>query len=378
MRINDLITPAVVVDYSILTSNIDDMTSRMKGFNVDLRPHIKTHKCIPIGQMQMEAGAMGITVSTMGEAIVFADAGFDDITIAFPVVPDKFPKVVGLASNVSLKVLVDNAKTVSLLDKVCDESRIELDVLLKIDCNYRRCGVDPKSTNALDIAEQIDISPRLRYAGVLTHAGHAYYATSVDEIRNAADDEQSAVLDFVDFLRKSRGLDSETISIGSTPSLLLTKDIRKGITEVRPGSYVFFDYTQVVLGVCKLKQCSQTVIASVIGTYEDRIIIDAGATALSKDVGPAHIEPDCGFGMIFDDYDDKTLAEDTRIVALSQEHGKIKIGPDSPLKKLQPGDKVRILSNHSCLVSNMFDRFNVAEGDRITEQWNIERFRNSA
>ncbi len=378
MRINELITPAVVVDHSILASNIEDMASRMNHHGVELRPHIKTHKCIPIGLMQRDAGAKGITVSTLGEAIVFADAGFDDITIAFPVVPDKFPKIVGLASNVSLKVLVDNAKIISLLDKVCEENRINLDVLLKLDCNYHRCGVDPNSKTAIDLAEQIDKSPHQRYAGVLTHSGHAYYATSVDEIRSVAVDEQNAVMDFSEALRESRGVDSETISIGSTPSLMFTKKIRKGITEVRPGSYVFFDYTQVVLGVCKLDQCSQTVIASVVGTYDDRIVIDAGATALTNDVGPAHIEPDCGFGMIFDNYDEKTLAEDTRIVSLSQEHGKVKLGPDSPLRNLRPGDKVRILPNHSCLVSNMFDRFNVAEGDRITKRWNIDRFRYSA
>ncbi|MHA2378435.1 MAG: alanine racemase [Candidatus Thorarchaeota archaeon] len=376
MRISDLMTPATLVDYDRLKANIRFMAARARDNGVSLRPHIKTHKCLEIAELQKNFGAAGIAASTIGEAQFFAKNGIKDITLAVPLAQDKIPTIKQLSVRADLNILVDHSATVSQLISALKGTKTELDVLVKVDCAYGRSGVDPDKRSSLRLVERISKARRLRFAGLLTHGGHSYSATSEEGIIKAADEESGAVLRFAESLRKENpNLAPETISVGSTPTMMVRDTIPDGITEIRPGNYVFFDYTQVALGTCRAYNCALTVLASVIGSFKNRVIVDAGATALSMDAGPTHINPDCGYGRVFSNYEEGDFAKNTTIASLSQEHGKVTLGSDSSFKKSKPGLRLRILPNHSCLTANLTDEFYVTSGDEVIDIWNVYRSR---
>lgn len=351
------------------------MATRAKEGGVILRPHIKTHKCIEIGKMQLEAGAKGIAVSTLGEAIAFADAGFNDITYAAPLAPDKFEGVQQISERTILSVLVDHTSIVDKLGAFCKEKGISLDVLVKVDCGYPRTGIDPKTPAAISLVRKIHENPNLKFKGILTHAGHSYDMTTVADIKNIAKQEQDVMIQFAKTLKaESTDLFPEVVSIGSTPTARLAESFQEGITEIRPGNYAFFDYTQVALGSCEVSDCALTVLSSVISVNPDRAVIDAGATALSKDRGPTHIEPNVGYGKIVQDYPKGRINTEVILTSLSQEHGKIIPAGETNLG-FQHGDKVRIIPNHSCLTANLFDKYQVAKDDLIVDRWNVQRGR---
>ena len=375
---SDVMTPAPIIDFSKLLNNIEIMGARAESFGINLRPHVKTHKSPRLATLQMSKGTNGIMTSTIGETIAFLESGFTDIIYAFPLIPKTIGPVVDISKRANLKVLVDNLLILDLLEKECKDRKQNIDVLIKIDCNYHRSGVRPDRQESFDIAERIRKRKHLTYAGVLTHAGHAYNAMSSEEVMNIAEEEQNAVLQYVNSLEDKYRIESGTVSIGSTPTVMNANGFRNGITEIAPGNYVFFDYTQVALGSCSISDCAMTVAATVVSSYDDRIIIDAGATALSKDAGPVHIEPDCGYGKVISNHNELELVIDTKIASLSQEHGKILVGPDSPLRGIKPGEQIEIIPNHSCLVSNLFDRFLVSSNGEITDQWEIRRDRYSS
>jgi D-serine deaminase-like pyridoxal phosphate-dependent protein len=367
LNLSDLSTPILLVDYEKLENNIRSMAAKAKKNGVNLRPHIKTHKCIEIGKMQVERGAKGITVSTLGEAEIFAKAGFDDITYAVPISRNKIKKALELSTDISLKILVDSPAAVLELDKATLEVQSEIEVMVKVDCGYHRCGIDPKSNAAVNLVRRIDDAQNLTFKGILTHAGHSYLAKSVNEIKRIAVQEQQVMVDYAKILRRN-GLPPEVISIGSTPTVALADTFLDEITEIRPGNYVFYDYTQVVLGTCKVSDCALTVLAGIVGIYSDRIVIDTGATALSKDQGPTHKIPNCGFGQVIQDYDNGILASGVNIDSLSQEHGKVTVTRES-LNHFNNSDLIRILPNHSCLSANLFDKYVVIEDGKILDCW---------
>ena len=374
-KVSDLITPSVVVDLERLEKNISDMATRAKEGGINLRPHIKTHKCIEIGKMQVEAGAYGITVSTIVEAIAFADAGFSDITYAVPIAPDKFKGARQLSERTHLNVLVDHPTIVDHLGAYCKNERFTLDVLVKVDCGYPRCGVDPTTPAAVTLVRKIVEHPHLDFKGILTHAGHSYNAATVAEIRVTARQEQDVMIRFAKTLKKEgTQLKPEVVSVGSTPTVRLADSFQEGITEVRPGNYAFFDYMQVALGSCEVIDCALTVLSSVISANEDRVVIDAGATALSKDLGPTHIEPNVGYGKVIQDYVGGHLDTSVSINSLSQEHGKI-IPTGKTSIEYEIGEKIRILPNHSCLTANLYDHYNVVKGESVVDRWRVHRGR---
>ncbi|MHA2395150.1 MAG: alanine racemase, partial [Candidatus Thorarchaeota archaeon] len=301
--IHDLITPSVLVDLDRLEKNISYMAIRAKEGGVNLRPHIKTHKCLEIGKKQIDAGSKGITVSTLGEAMAFADAGFKDITYAVPLAPDKFEGVKQISERTHLNVLVDHPIIADQLGLFCKKVGLSIDVLVKVDCGLTRTGVNPETPAAISLVKKIHSSPNLNFMGILTHAGHSYAMTTVADVKTIARHEQDVMIRFAKTLKaESAELAPEVVSIGSTPTTRLADTFQEGITEIRPGNYVFFDYTQVVLGSCEATDCALTVLSSVISANPDRAVIDAGATALSKDKGPTNVEPDVGYGKIIKDY----------------------------------------------------------------------------
>ncbi len=360
---DELRTPALLLDLDRLERNLEWMANRAKELGVSLRPHIKTHKCIEIAQRQRELGATGITVSTLYEARVFADHGFQDITWAFPVIPSRIPDVVDLAARIRLQVVVDTAAAVAALDAAGQP----LLVLLKVDCGYHRVGVDPLSDQAIRVAEAIAESSSLRFGGILSHSGHAYDTKNALQTAEIAEQERAVMVRFSEQLQ-SKGIETPTVSVGSTPAARAVRHL-DGATEMRPGNYALFDYTQVTLESCTAAECAVTVLSSVVSSQPngDHAILDAGALSLSKDPGPASPHPRT-MGEIYRDYEAGVLDPDIRLIALSQEHGRLN-------HTLPVGERVRILPNHSCLTVSEFHECHVVRGTEVVDRWKIWRGR---
>jgi D-serine deaminase-like pyridoxal phosphate-dependent protein len=374
MKVDELITPALLIDRDKLLRNITMMAAKARKGGVRLRPHVKTHNCLEIARLQEKAGAAGITVATLSEAAAFLGGGFSDLTLAYPIISNKIPALLDLASQTSLRTLVDPPAMVSALEASCSARGIELEVLLKVDCGYHRCGVDPKQREAVSLAKAISSAQHLRFGGILTHAGHAYNASSSEEIAEIAQAEQTIMVEFASKLRQS-GLTVETVSIGSTPTMMVCKSFEKGITEIRPGNYVFFDAGQVALGSSELAACALSVLTSVVSVHSSHIVVDAGATSLYKDPGMPSMTHDLSYGVVLASYDSDSAASNMRVAALSQEHGKIQFTGRTSGASFAPGDRLRIIPNRCHLTANLFDHYYVVEKDTVVACWQIRRER---
>ena len=361
--IHDLPTPALLLDLDILEANLRGMADRCRDLGVRLRPHVKTHKCVEIGLGQRELGAAGITVSTLFEARVFADAGFEDITWAFPIVHSRVTEAVELAERIRFGVTIDSPEAVDLLQSTGTRFR----VWLKVDAGYGRAGVTIDTDGALQLADRIAAAPELEFAGLLSHSGNAYHATSPAQVERIAHEERDALSALAERIR-ARGTEVPGLSGGSTPSMSKARDL-SGMTEVRPGNYALYDWTQVALQSCSLDQCAATILASIVSSHSDsrRSVVDAGALALSADPGPAHL-PGAGMGVLLDPDRPGHILQNARMRTLSQEHGIVD-------GTLPVGDRVRIVPNHSCLAVACFDAFFVTRGEEVLDRWTIHRGR---
>lgn len=376
MQLSDLPTPALLLDLDILTRNIERMSAKAQKLGVTLRPHVKTHKCVEIATLQRDRGAEGLTVSTLDEAAAFAEAGFTDITFAVTLEPGKIDQALALAGRIDLGVTVDDLAVANALVAAAMRQTQTIKVWLKVDTGYGRSGIDPESEGALELAVVLkQAQPALTFAGLLTHAGHAYKARSGDEIRAIIDHEQEALKKFV--LRMDPGSKtSPKVSIGSTPTLARTESL-SGVDEIRPGNYVFYDRTQVLLGSCSVTDCALTVLTSVVSRQPggDHAVVDAGALALSHDPGPTHLDPEPNRGAVLVGNSGKAVHPTLYLKSLSQEHGQLRGRDAGDVADLQPGDRLEILPNHSCLVAPLFDHYNIVQGGKIIDQWPILRTR---
>lgn len=358
--LTEITTPAFLVDRAVVQRNCARMRDKAQASGVAFRPHVKTHKAVEIGRMQ-HAGMTGpITVSTLAEAEAFADDGFRDITYAVPIAPTplKLERAAALARRIDrLGLLIDSERALHALEQF----DYVFDVFLKVDCGYHRAGVDPASPDSARLAIAMSRSESVRFQGLLTHAGHSYHARDVEEIRRVAAEESGSLTRFRALLA-AEGLADVLRSVGSTPTAAVVERFSE-CDEVRPGNYVFFDAFQATIGSCTLDDVAVSVLTTVVGSYPERgtMIVDAGALALSKDLGPEHIDPRFGFGIVCD-LERRPLP--MRIVALSQEHGKIAAQPVLPV-----GTRLRILPNHSCLTAAMYDAYQIVDGGRVVDEW---------
>jgi D-serine deaminase-like pyridoxal phosphate-dependent protein len=359
ISLSSLSTPAFLVDRTIVEQNCVRMRDKALASGVAFRPHVKTHKTIEIAQMQ-HGGATGpITVSTMAEAEFFAGEGFCDITYAVPIAPEKLGRAAALAARIErLNILIDSEFALRAVEAFHAANEVVFDVFLKVDCGYHRAGVDPNDPDSVRLAMAMAQSPAVHFQGLLTHAGHSYNARVVEEIRRIAAEEIESLSRF----RALIGMDELTRSIGSTPTTAVV-DTFADTDEVRPGNYVFFDAFQSTLGTCTRDDVAVSVLATVVGSYPERgqAIIDAGALALSKDISPEHLDPNFGYGLVCD-LDLRPLP--ARLIALSQEHGKLATSVAPPV-----GTRVRVIPNHSCLTAAMYDRYHVLDDGEIIDEW---------
>lgn len=363
-------TPAFLIDLPTLRRNCERMREKAVRSGVVFRPHVKTHKVVEIGRLQHGGVAGPITVSTLAEAEFFAAGGFDDITYAVPIAPSKLERAAALARRVrTLNILLDHPAALRAVEEFHAAQNVVFDVFLKVDCGYHRAGVDPDAPESARLAAAMAASPAVRFRGLLTHAGHSYGARDREEILRIAEEETAALTRFRERLPFPAAAQLLR-SVGSTPTASLVDSFRD-CDEVRPGNYVFHDAFQATIGSCAVADCAVSVLAGVVGSYPERgsAIIDSGALALSKDTGPDHLEPSFGYGIVCDE---ALRPLPLKLAALSQEHGRL-TGDTAAIARLLPGARLRIIPNHSCLTSAMYDVHHVVEDGRVVDAWHPVR-----
>jgi D-serine deaminase-like pyridoxal phosphate-dependent protein len=347
--------------------NIGAMQDRANAAGVKLRPHAKTHKSSVIANWQIEAGAVGICCAKLAEAEVFADAGISDIRLPYPVNPANGDRVLALMTRVRLSIIVDDLDVASAWSAAMNAKGKQLDVLIKVDVGFHRCGIDPESPRALGTIKSIGDLSGLRVRGLLSHAGHSYGAASADELADIADREIT-ILRSVAAQARDAGVELEEISVGSTPTARFIGQ-QQGATEMRPGNYVFFDRTQVGLGSTPVEHCALSVVSTVVSRpVANRVIFDAGSKTLTSDAVRGFGSPH-GYGLVFPDPASEAADPSIVIERLSEEHAVARV---LPACRLTPGDRVRILPNHACTVTNLADRLMVTEGGAVVDTLQVE------
>jgi D-serine deaminase-like pyridoxal phosphate-dependent protein len=365
--LHELTTPALILDRARLEANAAAMTARAARLGPRLRPHLKTGKSLDVAQLALRGNFGGLTVSTLREAEAFADGGLTDIRYAVCISPDKFGRAARLAEGgVRLSLITDDASVAGALGAFAERRGVRFDVLVELDVGEHRTGVDPASEELLTVARAVHEAPTLSLAGVLAHGGHSYGCRDPHAVAEVAEQERSLSVSAAERLRAA-GLPCREVSIGSTPTVMQARSA-EGVTELRPGVYVFFDLFQAAIGSCRLRDIALSVLATVIShrPREGRLVLDAGALALSKDRSTAATAHDRGYGLLTDL--SGAPLDDLIVTEVHQEHGEV--AGARPID-LPVGSRVRVLPNHACMTAAMYERYHVVEGSdpRVVARW---------
>jgi len=358
---NQIETPAFLVDWNKTRENAEMMIQKAKKASVRLRPHVKTHKTLEIAAFQSQDIGNPITVSTIAELLFYYQSGFKDCTYAVPITFDKWKKL-ALNESINLRAinfLTDDLQTVMAINEEAKKLNKSVNLYLKIDSGAHRAGLQPKSDRLLDLATYVNEASKLNLIGLLTHAGQSYHTSDTEEKRKIVKQEINSIIDSAEWLELN-GIPIKERSIGSTPTMMQGVNL-KGITEIRPGNYIWFDLFQYHRGNCELDQIACSVLTAIIGVYPERntILVDAGALALSKDAG-FYQDGKVLYGQIKNH-------PDWELVSLSQEHGIIHIG-NTDWTKLKVGDYIEIFPNHSCLTAACFEVYYCFKNEKRVEK----------
>lgn len=353
----DVTTPRVVIDRDVLDRNITRMAAHVRGKGLRLRPHAKTHKVLEIADRQLAAGAVGLTVATVGEAEVFADHGVDDLFIAYPLwlTRAQAERLRRLSARARISVGVDSAEGAKAMGAALNGAAGEIAVLVEVDSGHHRSGVSPGS--AVQVAQAAH-GAGLRVEGVFTFPGHGYAPGMPGP---AVEQEQAALAGAAELLTAA-GFDASRRSGGSTPTAALTGS--SVATEVRPGVYVFCDAQQLELERCTWNDIALTVAATVVSRHDTgrgssrRLILDSGSKVLGTD-RPAWAT---GHGRLLDH-------PEARITALSEHHATVVWPEESPLPVL--GERLRVVPNHVCITMNLVDDVTVVSGGQVVDRWAV-------
>ena len=367
MTLATLRTPAVLIDADRLERNLERMQAAADARRIRLRPHAKTHKALDVARLQIDRGAAGICCAKLGEAEVFARAGIEDIRLPYPLHPANADRVVALLDATRLSFIVDDLAVARQWSEEMRAARRDVDVLIKVDVGFHRCGIDPERADAAEIVARVAELPGLRFRGLLSHAGHGYGAASDQEMAAIAAAE-ARVLSTLAASASARGVVVDEISVGATPTARFSLQ-QEGITEMRPGNYAYYDRTQVGLGAAAWTDCALTVLARVVSTpASDRIILDSGSKTLSNDLARGYGSLP-GYGAIFTDLSAQTPDPSLLVERLSEEHATVRVLDGGTRRRT--GDLVRVLPNHSCVVSNLVDAVWMVRGDEVVTEMAI-------
>jgi D-serine deaminase-like pyridoxal phosphate-dependent protein len=353
-------TPALVVDWAVVERNVKRMAKLSEERKVRLRPHIKTHKMVPLAKLQMATGATGLTVAKLGEAQVMIDSGMRDIFVAYPVVGSTHVnRLLDLATRADVTVAVDSWEAAEPIAKEARRRSIVLGALVEVDTGLHRCGVAPGAP-AVDLCRRIDQTPGLSFRGLMTHEGQAYAAGSEEGLR-ASTIAAGAQMKLTAEELLDAGITPGVVSMGSSGTARFGIGL-DGITEFRPGTYVFNDRSQVALGACGPDDCAAAVVTTVVSRSQTgEAVIDAGSKTLTSDRVLTLVPPNT-YGEVFGQ-------ADTQVVRLSEEHGILSGGVAGSLRV---GDRLALLPNHICPVVNLFDEVHVIGLDGNIIRWPVD------
>lgn len=335
-----LTTPCVIVDLDRVEANIKRMAAKLATAGIAHRPHIKTHKSVEIGRKQLEAGAIGITVAKLGEAEVFAAAGYDNMLLAYPVVgQDKLDRYEALHTRLNMLTTIDSLHVAEGLASIGVRCGKPVQVLIEIDVGMHRCGVQPEQ--AVAFAQQVKDLKGIEIVGVMEYNAVARNFGDDDGLRGSLRKEIDTVLNVVEALRGA-GFTIWIVSVGSTVAGTFAEDLA-GVTEVRAGSYIYQDATSLAIGIAGEDDCAIRVLTTVVSTpCAGRASVDAGSKTLTSDRAQGRD----GYGLV--------VGHPNVVVAgLSEEHGQLQY--DTTETPLVVGDRLEIIPNHGCVLSNLTD-----------------------
>jgi D-serine deaminase-like pyridoxal phosphate-dependent protein len=354
-------TPYLLIDGAKMQQNIEKMAAIAGRNGVALRPHVKTHKIPKIAWAQVEAGAAGITVAKISEAEVMADAGLEDIFIAYPQVTDtKIKRAIKLTRRLkNLTIGVDSSEGARRLSAAATAEGQDLNVRLEVDTGLRRTGIPYEG--AVELAREIFTLQGLNLTGIYTYRGAVLDGSPTLDLQGAGVDEGRLMASLADKIR-GEGIELESVSLGSTPTAEYAAEV-DGVTEIRPGTYVFYDRMQARLGACSLDECAATVVATVVSRPSgDLAVIDGGSKTFATDVPPGTkplgLE---GFGHVLE-YPDAELER------LTEEHGMLAVTADHDLKV---GDTLHVIPNHICSTVNLHDAVYMVDWNGAVEELQV-------
>jgi len=355
MNVHEISTPAVVVDLDVVERNLARMADYCRDHQLGLRPHTKTHKSIEAAQMQLQLGAVGLTVAKVGEAEVMAASGAKEILVAHPIMGDaKIERLARLAKDLRIIVAVDSHRAAEGLARVARKEGVTFDVLVEFDSGSQRCGVTA-GEEAKILGEKITTLDGVRLCGLFTYFGNVWgdEAERVSEMDKARNDVAMTLQAY-----QAAGLSTEIVSAGSTPAAMMSHTI-EGITEIRPGTYIYNDLNTHYQGLCSLDECAVRVMTTVVSTaVPGHSIVDAGSKTLSSDLCSAG--PKSGYG---------TLVERKgTLKKLNEEHGYLYT---SDLASFEAGQVFSVIPNHVCTCINMHDEILTARKGIVTGSWRV-------
>jgi D-serine deaminase-like pyridoxal phosphate-dependent protein len=368
--LNELDTPAAILDAERMQRNVLRMQQHLNALGVRFRPHVKTSKSLPVVAAQREAGATGITVSTLKEAEAFFEDGIDDILYAVGIAPAKLAQVLHLRQRgCALKIITDNIDAAQAIAEFGRSHQHAFEVWIEIDVDGHRSGIAPESDLLLAVGRTIHAGGAI-LGGVMAHAGSSYEFDDPVALQRVAEEERARTVRAAERLR-SAGLPCANVSIGSTPTALSATAL-SGITEVRAGVYVFFDLVMHNVGVCRIDELALSVLTTVIGHQEDKgwAIVDAGWMAMSRDRGTQKQRQDFAYGQVCD-VEGIPIAG-YLMTGANQEHGIISLGSGrdgSIAKRFPVGTRLRVLPNHACATAAQYPAYHALVGEGWTETW---------
>jgi len=372
MRLDALETPCLLLDPARVSRNVNRLRSRVEAMGVALRPHLKTAKSIDAARLALKGPDSPATVSTLAEASYFAGHGLRDLLYAVGISPAKLPQIVAIRreTETNLTIILDNREQAEAVAAIARETGEKLPVLLEIDVDGHRSGVQMDELDQLPALAKILADGGAVPAGIMSHSGASYGLTDEDDIAAAAEEERAGAVRAAQVLRDN-GFAAPIVSVGATPTAHAARDLT-GVTEVRAGVFMFFDLVQAGVGVCSTDDIAVSVLATVIGRQERKgwIIVDAGWMAMSRDRGTSGQAVDQGYGIVCDlggrPYPDLIMLQ------ANQEHGVIglRAGSNASLPELPVGARIRVLPNHACATAAQHAAYQVlgAAGE-ATEVW---------
>lgn len=357
MLVSELETPAVLVDLDVMELNLSRMAKYCQTHNIKLRPHTKSHKIPELAKQQIASGASGITVAKIGEAEVMQNSGITDILIAYPLVGKvKAARLGELAERAAVTVSLDSIEAAQTISEGVSARNVKADILVELDVGFRRCGV-ANENEALVLAQKISELPGLSFKGLMFFPGQ--FVVGPME-RSTLRSQVNILLDRTLDRFERAGLPISTVSGGSTPTAYEGHQFH-GVTEIRPGMYIFNDRNMVGVGVVSVEDCALSVAVTVVSTsVAGRSIIDGGSKTFSSD---RYLAGDGrGFGIIRED-------PSAELESFSEEHGHLNIANSTHQYKV--GDRLTIIPNHVCSTVNMHDEIYGVRNGLVEEVWEV-------